>query len=709
MVTQAAQKASSIVWSKILPQYVVPRRPALSAEGTTATRPDSEVSKETKAPIHSGHKRNRGQNKGREGQDLGYKSGFVAAGGVKGQYCRMVATGKICKFGDKCRDEHDFNKYLASRPADLPAHLLAPPGGLALCPVYRTRGTCPSGISCRYSGSHTNPDNGAQLWGEPSGEYAKEVNFLPGDAMYDLRKKRYVYLAGAPGDASVQAPASEASKVLDDGASSEARDRWKGWVSMDARIRAGEKRTIDFREKVYVAPLTTVGNLPFRRIAVDLGADITCGEMAVSTQLVAAIPSEWALVRRHPSERTFGVQLAGSNPAIMAEVAELIERHLEVDFVDINMGCPLDDVCNKGMGAGLMGKPGKMRDILTRMNSILSCPITMKLRAGLEDRAEARFAHKTVQKVRLWSLAASAVGANKALVAAVTIHSRTRQQRYSRYADWEYVHTVVEAASSSSVSASYSQLLADGFKPERLAMGAPGILSSKVDDVVTFSGDVLPSLPVIGNGDILHWEDFYSHSASTGTVTNLLGRGVLIKPWLVQEIKERRTIDISSSERLDILRKFVNYGLEHWGSDQNGVNHTRRFLLEWLSFLYRYVPVGCLEVLPQRMNDRVPAFVGRDDLETLFASPYAQDWIKISEMLLGPVPHDYSFIPKHKSSSIPSGTHVPPAKRVRGGEGMSAAEGEGETQHVTASHVPVVSAVEEEEAEQAVDDWEAEG
>jgi tRNA-dihydrouridine synthase 3 len=93
-----------------------------------------------------------------------------------------------------------------------------------------------------------------------------------------------------------------------------------------------------------------------------------------------------------------------------------------------------------------------------------------------------------------------------------------------------------------------------------------------------------------------------------------------------------------------------NYGFEHWGSDQQGINTTRRFLLEWLSFLHRYVPIGIVEHT-QRMNQRPPHYFGRCDLETLLASSNCKDWIKISEMLLGPVAEDFDFMPKHKSNS----------------------------------------------------------
>jgi tRNA-dihydrouridine synthase 3 len=131
----------------------------------------------------------------------------------------------------------------------------------------------------------------------------------------------------------------------------------------------------------------------------------------------------------------------------------------------------------------------------------------------------------------------------------------------------------------------------------------------------------------------------------------MIARGALIKPWIFTEIRERRDWDVRSSERLDILRTYVNYGLEHWGTDTKGVEATRRFMLEWLSFLYRYIPVGLLEVLPQRINDKPLPYYGRDDMETLMASGRSSDWVKLTEMFLGKVPDDFVFVPKHKANA----------------------------------------------------------
>nr|CAG4713370.1 unnamed protein product [Naegleria fowleri] len=105
-----------------------------------------------------------------------------------------------------------------------------------------------------------------------------------------------------------------------------------------------------------------------------------------------------------------------------------------------------------------------------------------------------------------------------------------------------------------------------------------------------------------------------------------------------------------------MLKTFVKYGLDHYGADEIGISKTRRFLLEWLSFLCRYIPVGLLERLPIKLNERPLPYVGRNELETLMASSNCKDWIKLTELAgLPKVGDDFVFIPKHKSNSYEDG------------------------------------------------------
>jgi tRNA-dihydrouridine synthase 3 len=141
--------------------------------------------------------------------------------------------------------------------------------------------------------------------------------------------------------------------------------------------------------------------------------------MALATNLLQGQPSEWALLKRHPSEDCFGVQLCGGFPDSMARCAQLIEDRCSVDFVDVNFGCPIDVVCGKGAGSACLLKPQRLEAIVRSMSSVLSCPLTFKMRKGYHDGQD--IAHTLVPQAAGWG------------AAAVTLHGRTREQRYSRW------------------------------------------------------------------------------------------------------------------------------------------------------------------------------------------------------------------------------------------------------------------------------------
>lgn len=608
--------------------------------------------------------------------------------------CLSVIRGTECPFGDACHFTHDLKEFMATRPADI----TTVEGG---CPNFRLWGHCTFGPMCRLGGCHltkegVNVTSSAESL--PKSPPAPVLNVLDKTLQDQLRKKKYPFQCklhyeqkkdvktendktvsekhnsndspdtNGPGEnasdqkktkqdsanvngilsaetSSVQvekgqekcdsalAPAmeeAEASVASKNKLETKlAVDENQPFIDTNVRVTASlstttpfpdkEVKLVDFSNKIYIAPLTTVGNLPFRRIMKRFGADITCGEMAVATNLLQGQSSEWALLKRHPEEDVFGIQIAAGFPDQATRCCEVLEKHVSMDFVDLNLGCPLDLICDKGCGSALMMRDKRLEQTVRGMTQTLSCPVTLKMRTGWDMSKP--FAHKLVAKIQAWDV--------QDRIAAIMVHGRSRLQRYSNCADWDYIRQVTMTGADAA------------------------------------SAHHKPRIPIIGNGDIFSYTDYENkvlipirNGEGDGTsdvnlsTCAMLARGVLIKPWLPTEIKERRHWDISATERLDILKDFVRFGLEHWGSDQQGVNNCRRFLLEWLSFLHRYVPLGLLETVPQQMNQRLPNHMcGRNDLETLFLSDNCSDWIKISEMLLGPVEEGFRFTPKHKAKS----------------------------------------------------------
>jgi|TARA_B100000073_G_scaffold237124_1_gene198455 tRNA-dihydrouridine synthase 3 len=505
-----------------------------------------------------------------------------------------------CAFGEeKCKFSHDVDAYVKSKAPDLPG----------TCTFVNREGGCPYGVKCRYLGSHdgnAKEAEGETVALEPPKTVVAEMNFFDRDVMKRLRKKTYDFsrantiVRDVLGQKMEDGGGDDAGG--DDAGESAAKRAKKDDECTDTgaftKTRPCEKKQIDFKDKLYLAPLTTVGNLPFRRLCKTLGADVTCGEMALATNLLQGQQGEWALLRRHTSEDIFGVQICGGYPDSVTRCCQLLEENIDVDFIDINMGCPIDMICQKGYGSMMLEKPKKMAHVIRAASAVLNkCSLTFKTRIAYNEKA--RVAHTISPKVAEWG------------AAAMTLHGRTRAQRYRSLADWEYIKLTKEVS----------------------------------------------SVPLIGNGDVYNQKDYYTHLEEHAVDTCMLARGALIKPWLFTEIKERRDWDISSSERFDIFKSFASYGLEHWGSDTLGVEQTRKYLLEWMSFTYRYTPIGLVDRAfgDVSMTQRPPAFVGRDDLETLMASPNAEDWVKISTMLLGPPPEGFKFQPKHKSNAYETG------------------------------------------------------
>lgn len=462
---------------------------------------------------------------------------------------------------DNCKFLHDPKEYLDKKPEDIDK----------TCYVYSLKGRCPRGITCRYGNIHI--ESGKNIvdqekyntWVE--NEYVCKT--LSKENMLKLRKKLYDFTKS-----------DDAVKKVDN-------DK-----NLGPLIEESSKQ-IDWNNKLYLAPLTTLGNLPFRRICKEFGADITCSEMVLSSSLLQGHNQEWALTKRHETEDIFGIQICGNNPYMLAKSAQVLQENTNMDFLDLNLGCPLDQIYRQGAGSGLLNRSRKLEVCLKSMKTVLNVPLTVKTRSGVNK--DHNITHDLIPMFR------------SSGVSLITVHGRSRDQRYTKMADWNYVNTCAKMANP---------------------------------------------VPVFSSGDIMSYEDYENSKVEFPEITGpMIGRGALIKPWIFKELKEKRHWDISSKERLEILRKFVNYGLEHWGSDTRGVETTRRFLLEWLSFCYRYIPVGILECVPQKVNERPPHYKGRDDLETLMASGNCADWIEISKMLLGPVPDGFQFLPKHKANS----------------------------------------------------------
>jgi tRNA-dihydrouridine synthase 3 len=280
---------------------------------------------------------------------------------------------------------------------------------------------------------------------------------------------------------------------------------------------------------VVMGPMTKGSNLPYRRLCVELGARVTVSEMTVARRLKQKRRAEFALIRRAADEPCFAVQLAGSNPEEMGWAAALVESR-GADFVDLNLGCPIDHFTRKGLGAALSRQPARIGRIVGAMvKAVGSAPVTVKIRLGWNDKSR-----------NYLDVARAAIDAG---AQAVFVHGRTRDARYRHAAEWDAIGEVAAA---------------------------------------------LP-VPVVGNGDLLFGHEIASARERAGCAGVMVARGALIKPWIFREGVEGYR-DLSAEDRLAVYRRYVELALEHWGDDEHGRSRVREFLVWHIGFWCRYAP-----------------------------------------------------------------------------------------------------------------------
>lgn len=332
-----------------------------------------------------------------------------------------------------------------------------------------------------------------------------------------------------------------------------------------------------FENQVILAPLTRGGNLPFRRLCASFGADVTVSEMAYARELVRGEGREFALLRRHPSEKIFGVQLAARQIPEARKAVQIVQER-GADFIDLNCGCPTHDVVRRGLGANMLRNLGQLEELVTALVQESRIPVSVKVRLGWDE-----------EHINVIELAMRLANCG---IAALSVHGRTRNQRYSRSADWMKIGEVRE----------------------------------------------LVAIPVVGNGDILTAYEAAWRKTVSGCSSIMVARGALIKPWIFEEIKNDRDWQPTTLERIAVYYQLAAYMREHFYDDERGKKRAMYFLPWHFSFFHRYRPLprdlweDRAKVQPL-LQTRMPALESPDPLSQLFASPSEELHLQIAHAL----------------------------------------------------------------------------
>jgi len=265
---------------------------------------------------------------------------------------------------------------------------------------------------------------------------------------------------------------------------------------------------------LFLAPLSGVSDAPFRQICRKFGADVVISEFLSSEALRRGAENVHDGARFSEIERPIGIQIYGANPRGMAEAATLVSEVYEPDFIDINFGCPVKKVVRTNGGSACLKDLDLVERIIRSVRVATTLPVTVKIRSGWDE--------STRNPVEI-ALRCELAGAQL-----VTLHARTRNQKYSDAARWEEIALVVSAL----------------------------------------------EIPVIGNGDILEPGDAMRMWRETGCAGMMIGRGSFGRPWIFRQAKKvLRGADPgpepSVAERFEVARWHRDLLLEHRGDNRN--------------------------------------------------------------------------------------------------------------------------------------------